>query len=334
MTTFRPDPKFASILEFYKRYFRSDSSFYEQEDLKLIFGIVPLPLFISICEGCKRLFQREPVLLKLDEPVVVIGDLHGHILDLFRTIGRFDFPPARRYLFLGDVVDRGEFSTETLILVFVLKLLYPSFIHIIRGNHEFLDMAQTDGFCAELNSVYGDQRAERAVMEAFAWLPLAAVMGTRVLCVHGGIGPDIDGIQQIGKIERPINAFDEGEISNLMWSDPVENVQGFQLSPRGLGYQFGPDALEEFLASQHLDCLVRGHQCVDDGVLAQFGAKVWTVFGASNYCGSSGNRAGVLLLRPNGQSEVVQFPSLPYLKRSSVTFVSSDSETGFHWPVK
>lgn len=133
---------------------------------KLVFKIYDRNILISICEKVSELFKKEPIVLDLKGDCIVVGDLHGHILDLYRIFTVFDLPPKTTYLFLGDIVDRGGFSVETITLLFVLKLLYPSNIYIIRGNHEFnassekqkefnsLDLKHINSFIDQISNIY------------------------------------------------------------------------------------------------------------------------------------------------------------------------------------
>jgi protein phosphatase len=327
MTRPSQDPNFLVIFEMYKRYFHCDCSTLGEPGSTLEFPIVPLPILISLCEAATGIFKSEPSLLRITVPTLVVGDLHGHIIDLFRTVGRFGLPPSSCYLFLGDLVDRGEFSAETTSCIFLLKVLYPDSIYLIRGNHEFLDMAQIGGFCDELRTLYDTNRAESAIMETFSWLPLSAMIGDQVLCVHGGLGPSLYNLDQLTQIQRPISILCDDILQSLLWSDPISRLTGFQPSARGMGYHFGADALTEFLDSQNLLYLVRGHECVQNGVESQLGQKMYTVFGASNYCGKAGNKSGVLLVQPDGAKEAFLFAPQTYIKRVCVSFVQSLSET-------
>jgi protein phosphatase len=301
---------FWPILEAFSPYFRLKDS--EYETAFLTFPMLPCPTFSLLCKTVRDVFRNEPMVLSIHRPTTIIGDLHGHIIDLFRVLGRFGLPPRRTYLFLGDIVDRGEFSTETLILVFVLKVLFPTDVYVIRGNHEFSEMIDRCGFSDELHSIYGGDAAERLVLEAIAWIPIAACIGRSVLCVHGGIGPDVESLEQIAALNRPLRSYDEDDVvGSLLWSDPTEALREFQPSAR---------AIAQFLDATGFDYLVRGHEVADPGIEVRLEAKVITVFGASNYCGRSANRAGVLTVRPDGARESSLFLPIAYIRRDAVEF--------------
>ena len=84
----------------------------------------------------------------------------------------------------------------------------------------------------------------------FNWLPLAALIEGKILCMHGGIGRCINTISQIEQLQRPITMEEGGPVlMDLLWSDPTTNdsVVGVQPSPRGPGLvTFGPDRVKDF----------------------------------------------------------------------------------------
>lgn len=320
---------FNDILNFYRGVIAIDVYDYETEQQKLTLPVIPQPQLSSLCDQASRIFAQEKMLIEVNCDVVIVGDLHGHILDLFRILNTFGFPPNTNYLFLGDFVDRGSFSTETITLILILKVLYPDNIYIIRGNHEFADMWLKCGFGLELDTIYEDQSIKHDFQRAFSYMPIAAIVNKRTICLHGGLGPTMKSITQFEDISRPLFDFLEEPVGSIVWSDPTDIVQLFKPSNRGSGYFFGSEALLNYLNTIGCDLLVRGHECTDLGTEYALGGKLITVFSASNYCGVSQNNAGVLIIKTNQVKETKMFPPLRYLRRSSATFTESIGQTAF-----
>lgn len=284
---------------------------------------VPTPdaqFLINLTHEVTNVFKTEPTLLELDGPVVIVGDLHGHLLDLYRILKTFDLPPTTTYLFLGDLVDRGEFSIETLSFVFVLKILFPRNIFIIRGNHEFRSTTINGGLMAEINNLYQRSSIFDAFVDTFQYIPLAAKIGTKILCLHGGLSPGFTETSQISKLERPIANYENPVVCGLLWSDPSEKTDLFLPSPRGTGFLFGQKALFKFLKQNHLRMIIRGHECTKEGFSAKFESRILTVFSASNYCGVTGNQASVILVEKDLTTIARFFSPFQYLKRKDALY--------------
>jgi protein phosphatase len=327
---------FAEMFKFYSDLCKVPVDSYLNERTRLVFPIVPFPILQKLLVTAARRFAEEDTVLSVNQDVIVVGDIHGHILDLFRIIAEFGDPPIRKYLFLGDFVDRGEFSTETIIFILTMKVLWPSAISIIRGNHEFAELWQSNGFFQEVNSVYPNTNVVQLFADAFAGIPLAAIVNKTVLAVHGGIGPSTKDLSTIKNLYRPIGTFSDDEVADLVWSDPTEKAQGYTKSYRGAGHLFGADAVEAFLSANKFSLLVRGHECVEDGCHFGLNGKVATVFSASSYCNKMQNSAGVLVLtKDGGPPRPCVFPALSkYLLRANATFNKSDSDTQFDVKIK
>ena len=323
----------------YKQYvdalLANDVSLYAEKKLKFKIPHFQIQSLISLNEQTFRIFQSEPTVLHLDSsesPIVLVGDLHGHFLDLLRIFQKHGSPAQQRYLFLGDLVDRGEFSLETITLLFVMKILYPTNLYMIRGNHEFLDVFEGFGFGQEIATSYFDYNPKllmNAFANSFAQFPIACIIDRKYFCVHGGIGSNISTIYQLSNIRRPINTIESNEaIGELLWSDPSETIPFFMPSNRGTGYLYGLKAIETFLKTNKLEVIIRAHQCVQNGIMSNSNNTVITVFSASNYCGTTANNSGVLIIS-NGQHSEVIYPPLLYLRRNNAIFLENESDTQF-----
>lgn len=313
--------KFRTVMDIYLKSIPSHVDDHAKGNLPTEMPIIPGELVKRICWKACEIFREEPNILSLQSPIVIIGDLHGHVLDLYRILLGFGMPDRRSYLFLGDVVDRGEFSIETVLIIFLLKVLYPTSVYIIRGNHEFESLCGENGFKSQVLNVYGDVSVYTAFTNTFSFIPLVATIDKTVLCVHGGIGPDFQLLRQVeDAFTRPITEFGDDDLLNcILWSDPSTEATDFSPSPRGIGYHYGANAVKKFCTAQNLKMIVRAHECVSLGYQSMFDGRLATVFSASNYCGSTGNKAAVLVI--NGSKvEPVRLPPLAYLLRDKVSF--------------
>ncbi|XP_039012726.1 serine/threonine-protein phosphatase BSL3 isoform X2 [Hibiscus syriacus] len=263
----------------------------------------------DLCESAERIFAAEPTVLQLKAPIKIFGDLHGQFGDLMRLFDEYGAPSTAGdiayidYLFLGDYVDRGQHSLETITLLLALKVEYPHNVHLIRGNHEAADINALFGFRIECIERMGERDgiwAWHRINRLFNWLPLAALIEKKIICMHGGIGRSINHVEQIENLQRPIT-MEAGSIvlMDLLWSDPTENdsVEGLRPNARGPGLvTFGPDRVMEFCNNNDLQLIVRAHECVMDGFERFAQGHLITLFSATNYCGTANNAGAILVL--------------------------------------
>ncbi|XP_041016695.1 serine/threonine-protein phosphatase BSL1-like isoform X1 [Juglans microcarpa x Juglans regia] len=263
----------------------------------------------ELCYAAEQIFMHEPTVLQLKAPVKVFGDLHGQFGDLMRLFDEYGFPSTAGdityidYLFLGDYVDRGQHSLETITLLLALKIEYPENVHLIRGNHEAADINALFGFRLECIERMGENDgiwAWTRFNQLFNCLPLAALIEKKIICMHGGIGRSIHSVEQIEKLERPIT-MDAGSIilMDLLWSDPTENdsVEGLRPNARGPGLvTFGPDRVTDFCKKNKLQLIIRAHECVMDGFERFAQGQLITLFSATNYCGTANNAGAILVV--------------------------------------
>ena len=227
----------------------------------------------------------------------------GDLLKILRVGGN---PKENKYLFLGDYVDRGNFSVEVVILILCLKLNYPSNVFLIRGNHECRYMTSRFNFRGECLEKY-DQETYNMFCDLFDSIPIAAVINNKFLALHAGISPELKTLKNLNKINRFGEPPKAGLFCDILWSDPVGNDKGelYQLyipnKNRGISYVFGAKALADFLYKNNLLSLIRAHEVQINGyeMLNWKGAsfpQVITVFSAANYCGTYRNKGAVLML--------------------------------------
>ena len=217
------------------------------------------------------------------------------------------------YLFLGDYVDRGNHSLETICLLMALKVKFPDKIHLLRGNHEDKWINNAFGFAEECGNRLGEEPSEpdsvfSKINELFDWLPLVVVIEDRIVCLHGGIGSTLMVMDQIEAIQRPLEVIHEVStpeqqlVVDILWSDPTDSdselgIQpNFIRDPNGTGniVKFGPDRVKQFLENNKTKFILRAHECVMDGFERFAGGQLFTVFSATDYCGRHKN-AGAML---------------------------------------
>lgn len=244
--------------------------------------------------GARDEFLKESSLLEIRVPLNVCGDIHGQYRDLLRIFEKCGKPPETAYLFLGDYVDRGANSLETIVLLLALKLRYPDRIYMLRGNHESSTVNRVYGFYAEVKRRF-DVKLWRAFGECFNCLPISAIIQERIFCTHGGLSPCMESLDDIKDIERPTEVPDDGLMCDLLWADPLKNSgPNWVPNDRGVSYVFSEILVRKFLQKHHLDLICRAHQVVEQGY--EFFAKrqLVTIFSAPNYCNEFDNAGGVM----------------------------------------
>ncbi|KAK8883534.1 hypothetical protein M9Y10_042628 [Tritrichomonas musculus] len=318
----------------------------------------PIPSFdesllINLCADAKNIFENEDILLKINGDTTFVGDIHGSFHDLLRILNYVAATP-NKILFLGDYVDRGNFSLECITLLFTYKVLYPDKYFLLRGNHEFDSSCCQYGFKKEILNYHNPQKIDKSpskpiptnydpthinldeelkkaskksespeklcdtyfanhvniycykytenlydsFIEAFSYLPIAAIVNNTTFCIHGGLSPQLDKIEKIESIKRPIYDFDQNQLlTDLLWSDPSPDIEHFFCdNPRGMGKLFNKTATLTFLKNNNLQRIVRAHECINKGFDLKFSEKCITVFSASSYDKDLGNKSSIIEL--------------------------------------
>ncbi|CAJ0577202.1 unnamed protein product, partial [Mesorhabditis spiculigera] len=258
--------------------------------------------------------SRQVVLV--DGPAILFGDLHGNDIDLslYLTtltdhVGHADpkmCTDGIRLIFMGDYVDRGEFSLEVLLKIHILKILYPDRVHLLRGNHETARINTRYGFYEELTRRFEFKAAKemwRTFNWIFSWYPLIAHSPGRFIAMHGGGGETVaeDGVAGVNAVGKPICDPDTNTTaSEVMWSDFnaatggecgfVENVH------RGNGVYFNQLGLSLILENCNVGLMVRAHQLKPSGFGMAGKGKCATVFSSSNYQLPTRNHGAILCI--------------------------------------
>lgn len=257
--------------------------------------ILPEETIQQLCHQLKTELLSVPNIMTLQSPCTLVGDIHGQYHDLLEIFQIGGAPPTTNYVFLGDYVDRGYYSVETISLLIALKLRYPNRVFLIRGNHESRTITTNYGFYTEvLNKYNGSLKVWNYITDLFDFLPLGATIDGKIFATHGGLSPSCQQLDQIRAIDRFKEVPHDGIMADLVWSDPDPEIMDFKLSPRGAGYLFGYDVMRKFCHDNDLDQLVRAHQLCNEGYVSYWQGMCLTIWSAPNYCYRCGNRASVL----------------------------------------
>ena len=265
----------------------------------------------DLCSKAKELFIKENNIQIVHCPVTVCGDIHGQFHDLLELFKVGGYCPDTNYLFMGDYVDRGCFSVESVCLLLALKLKYPNRLFLLRGNHESRQTSQMYGFYDECFKKYGNSAIIwNTFMDLFDFLPLCALIEGKILCLHGGLSPSIQTLEQINQLDRKQELPHDGAMSDLLWSDPEER-EGWGQSPRGAGFVFGGDISKKFNLMNKLNMICRAHQLQQNGFQWSHDNNVLTIFSAPNYCYRCGNLAAIMEIDENMKFEIQTFDPAP-----------------------
>ncbi|KAF0990364.1 hypothetical protein HZS_1725, partial [Henneguya salminicola] len=226
---------------------------------------------IKVLEDVEEILKKEPNLLKIDQNAIICGDVHGQFFDLLKLFELGGDPANNKYLFLGDYVDRGSFSTECLLYLYCHKIRYPNTFFMLRGNHECRHLTEYFTFRNECKVKYSMEMYEH-FCDSFNTLPLAAVVNKQFLCIHGGLSPEIIKLKDIERINRFSEPPSSGPFCDILWSDPHESFGneksdfGFVVNNvRGCSYYFSYLACCDFISRNNLLSVIRAHEAQDAG---------------------------------------------------------------------
>ncbi|KAK8891061.1 hypothetical protein M9Y10_028266 [Tritrichomonas musculus] len=279
---------------------------------------------IKVIEISKSLFVKEENLISISAPLVIVGDLHGQLYDLLEIFRVEPPPPESQFLFLGDYVDRGYYSVETLLFLLCLKIKFPNRVYLLRGNHECKTVSRSYGFYFECKYKYENQMVYDKFCELFDFLPLAALIEKRIFAVHGGLSPSFHLLDQVQVANRFTEPDVEGIIADLLWADPHER-SGFLTSKRGVGYTFGADVTKKFAHLNNLIHITRAHQVSMKGYSVWFDGLLSTVWSAPNYMYRTGNLASIMRLSDSQRNYSMVFNVFDAVPKSERTVPETNS---------
>jgi len=297
----------SQLQEMIKRVGREETDIFDadwhEDALNFLFSADYLDTLMILASGARQCFQNEPMVVQVSQPCKVFGDTHGQLRDLLLLFHAFGCPGTRQsFVFNGDFVDRGAHQLEVVGILFALKLAFPSYIWLVRGNHEDTFMNRKYGFESECLKAFGEngRKAFDLFQKAFQWLPMACLIDDQILTVHGGIGDGRWTIAELSCVGRPLTSEqlhrpESRWLYNILWSDPIPDddnteetamVFGVHSSPRNASaVQFGWNVTKTFCALNGIGLVVRSHQVTAEGrgFEIMHDEKLVRVFSARDY---------------------------------------------------
>ncbi|CAD8179739.1 unnamed protein product [Paramecium pentaurelia] len=237
---------------------------------------------LRIVDMCNYHLKNEGNVIYVDDPLTLVGDIHGQYYDLMKILE------------LGGDPEQGKY------------IYYPTRVFLLRGNHECKQLTSYFNFRDECLYKY-DQEVYEAIMASFDNMPLVALINNKFLCLHGGISPDLKSLADVERIDRFREPPKAGLFCDILWADPVENEELYDEihyrgnDTRGCSWFFGEKAVQPFLDNNKFICLIRAHEAQLEGYrLYKYNEKikefpqVLTIFSAPNYCDVYNNKAAIL----------------------------------------
>ena len=278
-----------------------------------------------VIEKSKEIFSQENNIVEISSPVTICGDIHGQffdLLELFRIGGRL---PHTNYLFLGNYINRGYYSIETLSLLLCLKIRYPKRIYLIRGNQECEEYSYIYGFYDECIRKYGDDIIYKYFINLFNYLPLCVLVSGKILCIHRGLSrflKTLDDIKKINRIKK-FSSCDDNPILDLLWNEP-QDLEGFSFALKGKGEFFGKDITKEFCRNNGLDIIIRGQNCIKNGYSLTHDGKLVSICSSPNYLYRCGNEGAFMEIEENMNYNFYTFDSAPRRGKSELMLKTLD----------
>lgn len=228
--------------------------------------------FEKLADQVSKILEKEPRLIRLPSQgkAVFVGDTHGDLDASQQVIQRYLKKPYH-IVFLGDYVDRGDYSDENIQYLLGLKWEHPEEIFVLAGNHE--------GFMVKefypsnfWSSISYKEKEEYGLL--FSKLPLAATTQNGILALHGAL-PDLRSLEEINQIELGGEHWDR-----MVWGDFVENEMDVLGELWGRP-QFGRPYFERLMERYQKQVLVRSHQ--PHAPLIMFNNRCITIFTSRVY---------------------------------------------------
>ncbi|KAA0194334.1 Serine/threonine-protein phosphatase [Fasciolopsis buskii] len=262
---------------------------------------------IDVCNMVTEQLLADPPLIELttDNSLMIIGDTYGQHSHLVRLFNYYGHPPKQRYLFLGNFVSANVRAIETVALLLAYKLRYPKSIYLLRGKHECAHVTKFYGFYDECLKRF-TRRIWNVIIDVFNYLPVAAIIDDKIMCVHSGLSPlpqemDVRGLASLKEfVKKSITLPSELESSRLIahfvWSEPEASLDFWDQNPAGQGYLYGIKAVQDFCERFELQQIIRSSEMLKTGFESFPCPKLLTIFSAPDYMEYYANTAAFVYL--------------------------------------
>ncbi|KAI2811307.1 hypothetical protein BLOT_002481 [Blomia tropicalis] len=291
----------------------------ERKDVRNeVVNAISASVITRICEEVCELLSAETRVLQVSTPTLVMGDIHGNMHDLLTfEMQLWPMAPAEigpNVLFLGDYVDRGEFSIEVVLYLFCMKILAPNKFFLLRGNHEVRQIQKVFTFEKECLDKYGTHGpiVYETFNRAFDQLPFAAIIDESIYCAHGGIPCSVTSIEELNRQPSLLSDPEQEApaVWEILWSDPITAPEYQQLSEfmnkkdgsgylpnmkRSTAFYFSEIATNNFLKKNKLSRVIRAHEVINEGFRLNHRGSVITIFSCSRYCGGPNKAAAIVV---------------------------------------
>ncbi|VDD77828.1 unnamed protein product [Mesocestoides corti] len=267
----------------------------------------------NLCNFMPDLLMEDPVVvdIELTTPIYVLGDIYGQFGDLLRVFMLLGYPPEKTYLFLGNYINRGSRSIETLALLYALKLRFPKHVYLLRGNHECPHISRHYGFFDECVKRY-NRRLWRAFVTTFDYLPLIAVIEEKVFCCHSGMSPSVQysGVSSLQEFRdyvakltpRPTEINTSILMTHYTWSEPDHEIASWEQNPAGLAYLYGPLVVSDFCDKLNIQQIIRSNELLEKGYEFFSDQRLLTIFSVPNYLGTFTNDGALVEITKNAEA--------------------------------
>ncbi|CCD66627.1 Serine/threonine specific protein phosphatases domain-containing protein [Caenorhabditis elegans] len=295
----------------------------------------------SVCRAVIDEFKKEQNLMEVSAPVTVIGDVHGNFHDLYRALlarteqditdeQKSNFSTRQfvrdKYVFLGNYIDKGPRSIECICLLFAFKICFPQKYILLRGPHECPSVNSSEFLgVMETFSPNHFKKIHKKFNEAFSWMPLAAVVGQKILCVHGGISPRLTSWEDIRKIKRPLkDATEDPLATDLLFADTLDfdlihiptRKPKYEFNViRNMSVMYNEAAVTQFCEKFNLKLIIRSHMKVPFGYRFFSEKRLITIFNSTGFQNESNYGA---VLKIDGNAKITIISLLPQQSKAEV----------------